>query len=184
MTTDSLTVSRNAVIALSIIIPLIFIILLIIIFWLWRTLRCLQSHESDEIPLRSSHSTTSMPSAPSAYSTTTTPPAYCVGVIGPEASIKPFLEARKYGPTSSYDCKFGHFRIVCNPQNGMGVDGIVMLQDANLNDKLKWAYGGKEYVLVGRDPVMPMERLPENCKLGLSDPFPRLIKQISRKLRV
>ncbi|KAF5228065.1 hypothetical protein FANTH_14612 [Fusarium anthophilum] len=179
MTTDGLTVSRNAVIALSTIFPPIFIILLIIIVWLWLTLKRLQSHESDEIPLRSSHSTTSMPSA---YSTTTT---YCVGVVGPEASIKPFLEARKYGPTSSYDCKFGHFRIVCNPSlNGMGVDGIVMHQDANLDDKLRWAYRGKEYVLVGRDPVMPREGLPKNCKLGLSDPFPRLIKRISRKLRV
>ncbi|CVL09372.1 uncharacterized protein FMAN_15526 [Fusarium mangiferae] len=179
MTTDSLTVSRNAVIALSIIIPLIFIILLIIIFWLWFTLRRLQSHESDEFPLRSSHSTTSMPPV---YSTTSVPPGFypCFAVVGKKDSTKLFLEARDYkNPTGSYDRAFGHFRIVCNPSiNDTGVDGVVMLDDASLSDKVEWAYTRKEVVFVGPDPVMP-PCLRRNCTLGLVDPFPELLQKTS-----
>ncbi|KAF5708076.1 hypothetical protein FGLOB1_6614 [Fusarium globosum] len=174
MTTDSLTVSRNAVISLSIIIPLIFIILLVIIFWLWFTLIRLQSHESDEFPLRSSHSTTSVP--PGFYP--------CFAVVGKKDSTKLFLEARDYkNPTGSYDRAFGHFRIVCNPLNDTGVDGVVMLDDASLSDKVGWAYTRKEVVFVGPDPVMP-PCLPKNCTLGLVDPFPELLQKISSRFHI
>ncbi|KLO99142.1 uncharacterized protein FFNC_04628 [Fusarium fujikuroi] len=181
MTTDGLTVSRNAVIAISTIFPPIFIILLIIIVWLWLTLKRLQSHESDEIPLRSLHSTTSMPpvyNVPLGFEP-------CFAVVGKKDSIKLFLEVRSYkNPTGSYDRAFGHFRIVCNPSlNDTGVDGVVMLSDASLSDKVEWAYTRKEVVFVGPDPVMP-PCLRRNCTLGLVDPFPELLQKTSSRFHI
>ncbi|EXL67496.1 hypothetical protein FOPG_16390 [Fusarium oxysporum f. sp. conglutinans race 2 54008] len=177
MTTVSLTVSRNVVIALCIVIPLIFIVLIIIVISLClnKHPRRSQSHESDEFPLRSSHSTTSAP------------PGYCpcFALVGTEGSIKLFLEDRGYEyPTGSYDRAFGHFRIVCNPSlNDMGVDAVVMLHDASLSDMLGWAYSEKKVVFMGPDPVKP-PWLPKNCTLGLVDPFPPLVQQISRSFWV
>ncbi|KAH7459829.1 hypothetical protein FOMA001_g19835 [Fusarium oxysporum f. sp. matthiolae] len=173
MTTDSLTVSRDVVIALSIVIPLIFIILFIIILWLCLTkhLRHSQSHESDEFPLRSSHSTA------------TVPPAYypCVALVGRKRTINTFLEARKYKyPPGRYD----HFRIVGNPSvNDTGVDAVVMLHDASSSDMVGWAYSGKKVVLMGPDPVKP-PWFPENCTLGLVDPFPPLVQELSSRFGV
>ncbi|KAF4495615.1 hypothetical protein FAGAP_8245 [Fusarium agapanthi] len=181
MTTDSLTVSRNTVIALSVVIPLVIIILLIVILWLYLTLRRFQSHESDEFPLRSSHSTTSMPTVynvPRGFDP-------CFAVVGTKDSAKDFLEARGYkNPTGSYERAFGHFRVVCNPSlNDTGVHGVIMLDDASLSDKIGWAYTRKEVVFVGPDPVMP-PCLPRSCTLGLVDPLPSLVKKVSSSFHI
>ncbi|KAJ0139004.1 hypothetical protein HZ326_18054 [Fusarium oxysporum f. sp. albedinis] len=167
MTTVSLTVSRNVVTALCIVIPLIFIVLIIIIISLClnKHPRHSQSHESDEFPLKSSHSTASAQ------------PGYCpcIAVIGTEKSIKHFLKVRGYkDPSVSYYHARGHFRMVCNPPlNDKAVNGVVILPDASPAEKYGWMMS-KRVVVMGTDPVGE-PWWPSTCTLGLADPFDAIL---------
>jgi hypothetical protein len=75
----------------------------------------------------------------------------CVGIVGKPDSISSFIS--KWGFTDVHHCysaEYGEFHLELNPQ-WKDVDGVVLLQDADMRQRRHWKETGKPFEIEGGD---------------------------------